>query len=77
MGRKKKKAIKNSLIIYDVNSCPDSMGLDDIIYHFHNSGILIYTSSNRCIKPQIVGRKKKSLHIGDVSKEPYLKRKYD
>lgn len=77
MSRKKKKAIKNSLIIYDIQSKLHSQPLEKIIDIFHEYGLLLYDSSNGGMKPQIVGRKKKSLHIGDVSKELHLKRKYE
>ena len=77
MSRKKKKAIKNSLIIYDIRSKLNNHPLEKVIDVFHEHGLLLYDSTSGGMKPQIVGRKKKSLHIGDVSKELHLKRKYE
>lgn len=77
MSRQKRKAIKNSLIIYDIQSKLENHPLEKVIDVFHEHGILLYDSSNGGNKPQITGRKKKSLHIGDVSKELHLKRKYE
>lgn len=65
MSRKKKKAIKNSLIIYDVSSVPKGMSLDQVLFHFHDKGILIYDGTHGD-KPRIMGRKKKGIAIRHI-----------
>lgn len=42
--RKKKKAVRNALIIYDISGCPKSTTIENVFEIFYRTGILIYNS---------------------------------
>ena len=67
--RKKKKAIKNSRIIYDVNSLPDNKGLsmEGVMMIWGDYGVLLYDGS-RGDRPMIVSNHKhKQLKLINVA----------
>lgn len=46
LPRKLKKVIKNATIIYDYNSLPKGLLLEDIVRAFKNTGFIFYSSES-------------------------------
>ena len=53
--RKLKKAIKNSIVIYDIPATPAGFEIDELLKVFRDNGVLFYDSSlGKC--PEFVNR---------------------
>ena len=73
VSRKVKKAIRNSIVIYDAESLPVDIGIDfsRVFEIFQISGWVIWDSSNGGDSPQ-VHPKRKGIKIVDSKNKPSL-----
>lgn len=56
-NRQRKKLIKQSILVYDWNTRPDMITLEELMYIFKEQGVIAYSSKNGGNKPFVIPKR--------------------